>query len=201
MNIFFIAEFFLAHFYLAAFLSSILFTILFMHIVEYDKPNKNASPGWLLFSAGGLLYLFYPQFAPIFAQYGTAGGIAIVAISYLVIGCMWSLFKWNQYLGPTVDYIRREWNSHSPTQRQTYSDAVNPDNSFNYDGLPSYLKAYVDPSENKGRFATWLFYWPASIVSYVFQYFLADIASMAFNALKGIYEKMTRNALKNVKVK
>jgi hypothetical protein len=201
MNIFFIAEFLLAHFYLAAFASAVLFVMLFLHIVEYDLPDEKASSGWIMFSTAGLLYLFYPQFSPIFAEYGTVGSIALISISYLVIGCLWSLFKWNQYLGRATNYILRDWNQYSQTQKEMYSNAIKPDNSLNYDGMPTHLKDYVKPSQNTGRFATWLFYWPVSIVSYVIQHFLADIASMVFNAFKGIYEKMTRNALKNVKVK
>lgn len=103
-----------------------------------------------------------------------AVGIAI----YMVVGAPWSAWRWKKYVKAKI-------------KEYTLSDGTVQESNM------CYIKLHTKVYSNKSRIIAWMVYWPWSM----FWNILGDFFTMVYDSMAGIYQKITDNALGNIKIK
>jgi len=99
--------------------------------------------------------------------------IAIAVAVYAVIGVVWSAFRWFKYVRSKADYYRK-----------SYGNMLE-------DSKLRELKRLVDVADNKSKIVGWVAWWPWSM----FWNILGDFFTFVYDQVKGIYQKITDNAI------
>lgn len=116
-------------------------------------------------------------------------GIVVGICSYLILGAIWSFFKWYKYVSKEVARY---------AQNKSYY--------FKEDGAlkPEYttdLKIYW----HYDKLSTWIFCWPTSVVLYILGDFLfnliSNVTQIITNTFKKVYDKITESAINKVSKK
>jgi hypothetical protein len=116
----------------------------------------------------GLLAGYWPTLAK---QNWTAGNITAAAGAYILVGLIWSVFRWYRQVTKAV---------------AEYNDEKISD----YD-----LIAKTKVGRNKAEITAWIGYWPWSLVWNL----TGDILTGLFDAFKNVYQNIANSALKNIK--
>lgn len=113
--------------------------------------------------------------------------ILIGAISYFVLGGIWSVFKWYR-LNIKV--------------RNSYNDAVSK--GLNHDHAISRAKEVnhvrsvpPSPAYHKSTITFWIVSWPFSIVTWILGDLVVDVCNYVYELLAGIYTSITKNIFKD----
>lgn len=114
-------------------------------------------------------------------------------VGYLALGIGWSFFKWDRYISERIEELKNAWDK--------YSD---PDSGFKkkVGTFTEYVKdsGSVPPaSDRKSTIATWIFYWPISIVLYVLGDFLREFVNWVVKFFGNIYNAITNRHINKYK--
>jgi hypothetical protein len=96
---------------------------------------------------------------------------------YLVIGTLWSFYKWYR--------VAREY-------VKGYNEQA--DKGFSYSGV-SKPRA----SESIERISAWIVYWPSSVIIFFFEDFLANLVEGIVNKFQGIYKRIENHVYLDLK--
>jgi hypothetical protein len=126
-------------------LGVLLWWVLFFGALIIAAGGETAVGGFFVLLAGAVTAWIFLGVVPwsIFAGLSTAQ-LVLLPVGYLIAGLAWSFFRWDRYIAKQSKWIKR--NSKGPV-----------DESF----IPVI-------SENKDRYASWIFLWPASMFVWVF---------------------------------
>lgn len=112
-------------------------------------------------------------YAPLKLILGNPIVLAIVFVSWVVIGIIWSIIRWTCFLNKIVD-------------------------KFNNDQMLEYeFDKATQLKNNKSRIINWIIYWPWSMIWNV----VGDFFQSIYRAMEGVYKRILENALKKVDVK
>jgi hypothetical protein len=123
--------------------------------------------GWLTLTTVGLVMLALP----------TASHVSMVVIlelagAYILVGGVWSIYKWWRHTNKVVDEARR--------LQQQYPDSFN-NRQYTW---------RINPTNNKAKITAWIAYWPWSLLWALTH----DIFNTIYDCLVGVYEKITLKA-------
>lgn len=104
--------------------------------------------------------------APLAAILASPALLCIGFIGWIVIGLVWSMWRWHKHVKKVVEEARN--NKHND---------------------PRYALAL---SRNKSRITNWILYWPWSLLWNICGDFLTGI----YDAMSGVYQKIVDKALK-----
>lgn len=107
---------------------------------------------------------------------------------YLSIGAMWSVWKWRCRL--STQAARKELKAAKKYYTDRLKEGDDPDGWLNSPMLSGYLK----PHRNKDAITSWILLWPFSVVFYFLGEFVAHVIGRIYDALTGIYNRMTLQA-------
>lgn len=96
--------------------------------------------------------------------------IILYTTIYCIIGILWSFFKWMKFVKSIAGYYKK----------------------YN---VSSFRRP--DVTENKANIASWIVFWPYSVIRYIIVSLLGDIFDRIFSWIKGIYESITDSYFKN----
>lgn len=97
---------------------------------------------------------------------------AIALVAYVVIGVVWSIFRWVRYVKEETDEYKKD-----PTE-------------YTLSSLKNNLKV----TNNKSRITGWIAYWPWSLLWNI----TGDFFKMLSENLQGVYQKIADRALAGV---
>lgn len=100
--------------------------------------------------------------------------ILIGVLAYVVVGAIWSFFRWFRFIKRLTDEYKE-----SPSEGR-------------YNSLKSDLKV----SNNKSRITGWIAYWPWSLLWNI----TGDFFKMIYEGLQGVYQKIADKALSGIPV-
>lgn len=124
-----------------------------------------------VFSSVVTVALFAGYWKTLAEQSWTKGNIAAAVGIYLLLGLLWSVFRWYRQVTKAVaDY--------------------NESNISKYD-----LTAKTTVRQNKAEITAWIGYWPWSFV----WNFTGDILTGIFDAFKNVYQNIANSAMKDLK--
>lgn len=149
----------------------VLISILFIATVENEKY-------WFPSLLGMSFIALY--WKPLFNLVPNWHAIGIGALVYVLVGTVWSIFRWFRFVKGVAD-----------TYRENYADTV--DGTINHlsPGKLADLKREIDVANNKSRITAWISFWPWSLVWNI----TGDFFKMVYEALSGVYENITKKAL------
>lgn len=102
--------------------------------------------------------------------------IATTIVGYLIIGIVWSLYKWHRHVTSVIAYNIKDSGS---WQKATERYAV---------------KHTIEPAHNKGKLIGWIAWWPWSL----FWNLSGDFFNIVYDGMVNAYQKITDNALKKL---
>lgn len=133
-------------------------------------------------------------------------------VAYLVLGVLWSRFKWSRFLSAKFDQISEIRDTWLKVNELTKDDLK----SLDEDQLKSYkthfqnqlghygacdkyasnlaeFHASVTPkaSTNKGSIVLWILYWPVTAVWYIAADIVTDICKGLYNMVGGHFQNMS----------
>lgn len=134
---------------------------------------ENRSPGWALTVVavlGGITYLIDRSLLLDTWNYIVNNPVAIgmYAIGYIVVGVLWSIYKWYLYVKKWVN----KWGS---------SRVI--------------LEDKISPEENKTLIMTWMGYWPFSFLWFVVDHPLTKLYKWIYTQVSGVYTRISTAAL------
>jgi hypothetical protein len=97
---------------------------------------------------------------------------------YILVGMIWSTFRWFRYVRAKVEYYQKMYG--------TVVDKSRMDS----------IKDALDVSYNKARIIGWGAYWPWSMLWNI----LGDLVNTVYDWMKGIYQRIADKALGNFKL-
>lgn len=121
--------------------------------------------------AAGTIAFFLYDFA--------LSALMIFAALYLVLGIVWSFWRYKRFVDVTVDRI----------------------NTATHDYEKNSLTGIMTPSNMAGRITSWVLSWPFSMVENLIGDILRLIKNFVTESLKAVYAKIHTSALKNIKPK
>lgn len=102
----------------------------------------------------------------------TLESIAYWAIAYLIIGLVWSFWRYNVYVKEQVKYIKglspRSW---STDYRQTQLEGL-------------------APTKNLDRITAWILIWPFSLIENLLGDIINAVQALVTKVFKGVYHKI-----------
>jgi hypothetical protein len=164
-----------------------------------------------------VLYLVFLQFISrvgmeqVFIKYHP-GAVLVTILLYVVLGVVWSFFKWWLHVNEVVDGLKEE-RMRFLQRMKTKSGPHNAD----LEGLdisedtpvPDSLKEgwqkevnYSLPkvSESKGRIAMWITYWPISALWSLIDDLIHKLAKRIVEYFRTWYEAIAKRALKRIEI-
>ena len=111
------------------------------------------------------------------------GSAVLLALLYVCVGIVWSLFKWRDHLtsariqGVITDakeYFKKKGGTDTKEFRSS-----------------EHFPAQATPDHNKSRIVNWIALWPFSAFMFVFYDLLSRFFSRLYDALSGAYESLT----------
>lgn len=114
----------------------------------------------------------------------TAAQIILCSITYLSLGVVWSLFKWDRFMqSPDVQRALKSAKESLSRAKHLYGNTALIDSV--------YFPKVLTPSWNKSRICTWITFWPLSILVFL----LSDFVSAIFDRSAKIYIYITKRHL------
>lgn len=194
------------------------FAVIFL-IVAYDyKDEYGFGLFWLAVFLGAL------HFAKMITL-PTGWDILLWLGIYFAAGAVWSLYKWIMLIrrlkrtvevfiasGPTWDFYENNarkqltWEQMTTVQRRDVLWRECICNSEFYKILESEqvrqgnLVPSLTGQYNRGKILDWIMGWPFSVLNYVFDKLLRDIAELIIDSLKGIYNTISEQILKGLRI-
>jgi len=138
--------------------------------ITYFVERKNASGGMAFFALLIMFVLLYFINRQVLKQVGfyiihNIFTFIILFISYTIIGSLWSIFKWTEFV------IR---------EKRIYSS---------YPGIALNIHK-PKPAENKDLLFTWIFWWPFSVLWFVIHKPITKIFNLVYSLFKKTYENI-----------
>lgn len=174
-------------------------------------------PWWAFLLA--VTWFAFAGFTPIM-EFSTLTSIGLYILSFLVIGTLWSVWKFILLVRRVGREIieglpkARKWiDEQHPENREngSYSKRVGSrllqSNDFlgGLYGFDDFIKEDGSISFNikarniKGRIFGWILFWPFSMINYIFGSLVKDLIDGIINAMNNIYVGIAKAALPNVK--
>lgn len=151
-------------------ISIILFIAVIVVLSEFDRPFSAA----LTVIAVAIALWYFYGFNPIDWMWNNPGTTVGSVISYLLIGGGWSVYKWDRFVAER----KKEYDEYKP-------DPARP-NDVRY-----HEKAYGRPDafDYKHKFTTWIMWWWASMIVYLFDDLFTEIRDAMMRILSQLYTK------------
>lgn len=118
---------------------------------------------------------------------------------YLVIGAVWSLFKW-------FGYVRGVYNENlaRKERRAAAISRVIKDEGYSREKAEEHVGHYGDyhqrprplATDHKGMLTGWIAYWPWGIASFALFDMIRKSVTMIYEALGGVYDQVAKAAFK-----
>lgn len=105
--------------------------------------------------------------------------IATILVGYVLVGIVWSLFKWNRYVNAKIKEVIERYGS--------WENAIKS----------LVIIHEISPSYNKSKLIGWIAWWPWSM----FWDLSGDFFTMLYEGMTNAYQKITDNAISKVKNK
>lgn len=110
--------------------------------------------------------------------------VALVAVVYLPIGVLCSIFLWWQRL------------KRAAAQLKTYMGNRDGRSSEFWESL--VIERLPQANRNKGLITAWIACWPLSMAGYVVSYFLVDVGNWIYEQIGGVYASMTERVKRSL---
>lgn len=143
------------------------------------------------------------QFNEIFNQYNNYKGFLLIG-GYLLIGFVWSFFKWFTFL---LEYKReylKEFNfycaggdKNDPELIKRFKNRYPYNKWFDYHGCT--ISELPTADSNLHRICFWVMFWPYSLAGYCLTEVTIRFAKFSLRLLDGIYSKIKESVLKDIK--
>lgn len=145
--------------------------ILLLGIVFEHKGAR----GWAVFTGIVAMAVSYFYFEVTLSQ------ILYLAIAYIVIGLVWSFWRYNVHAKTTVAWIKtlQVPDKFSEVYRQTQIDNL-------------------APSKNLDRITAWIIIWPFSAVENILGDLINAIQSLVTRVFKGVYSRIYNSHVKSL---
>jgi hypothetical protein len=149
----------------------------FITIIVSLETKDKANLGWpVAFTLGFLIaayFVFKIHWSYDYSVYQTLTG----ALVFIVIGILWSFFKWLKYVKVCYKMYLRE---------------VARSGSAN-------ISFYTPQAfQNKAQISSWIIFWPFSIIRYAFVSLLSDVMNALINRLSVVFNRITKSQFKEV---
>lgn len=141
-------------------------------IFEYRESNFSI---FCILSAGLVGYFLYDP---------TLLTVLYLSIAYLVVGVVWSFWRYKRYVEQTV----AKWNEEAATK------------GSNYAGDKSYMLSRLTPSNLTSTIVSWIIVWPFSMVESLTADIFHFIHTLVTKTFKSVYNKIYQSAIKDLVV-
>jgi len=119
--------------------------------------------------------------------------LIIGAICYLSAGVLWSFFKWDRYIKGEVERLKKNWDYQ--TSKSEYQKSPIFENTFEKYAEDNLTVA----SERKSAIATWIMFFPVSMVLYVIGDFLREFVNWVVKYFGKVYTAITNRHVNKYK--
>lgn len=165
-----------------------LFVIWFLYGVNEDSL---AATTWCI-----VLYTLFLQFlagVDIIA-YVTSNPLAILSgtLLYFMLGLLWSVFKWHLFVSHEAAHLRqlkKEFLAKKNLEVSAIPDALIEEfkRSVSFSNLCVYRPSVT---QNKERITCWVAYWPMSIIWFVLDDFVKNMAEAIYDRMASTYQSV-----------
>lgn len=127
-------------------------------------------------------WLFKGCLTPLFVYVKDNPGVVVFgAVSYLVLGVLWSFFRWYVYL---KDYKRAK------------QEALKAELTYNKTAVVRISEDYINPSNNKSRLISWMGYWPLSVSWFLVNKPVTRLYNWIFEKVSATYQQISNSVFK-----
>lgn len=156
----------------------------------------------LLLITGTLIGLhFLTEIKPFTYVYNNPLNTLLYASGYILIGIIWSMFKWDRYGAKwrrKYDTAKLEYAEYLEHHNRTTS-AQGGDTPYAFKTWAPYAVAQKPVASNhKERITTWMTFWPWSFIWTLIADFIKDLYNWIFRKLITIYDKIASRHLVGV---
>lgn len=175
--------FFLAIAGLAFWIAVAIYLVLMIIFIESDGKSKL---GWPILSTVALvLVIYWFNMAPLVEWFSSPAAIAETVAIFLGAGILWSFFRW-------LRFVKSEFVSFKKNYRNYYEkDMTAAEKELHYKKEMQSHKPFA--SQNKEQISAWIFFWPFSVLRYIFGDLLVDIGNWIVEKLGGVYNRITNS--------
>lgn len=163
--------------------------------VAFDK-------GWGAFWAtAAIVGLMWWHKVPVWATLTASPSTTLMfAILYVAVGLLWATFKFTRKLVKARDLYTTERDKWKERARAKSPDLTEAElqSLWQKEVTNSYSNSRLyapTVSDNKENIAFWAWWWPFSMVAFVFGDFLTWLKDSVYNAVKGAFERLRRQVL------
>ncbi len=160
----------------------------------FAEANENS----FSFLVGFGLFMFYPwsTTGSLFSNVGITGSLFWLLI-YIVIGIIWSRFKWGRLLDKLVEQKNKEYEA----QTENHPDDMNYFDREYAKNKEEYLKKQIQEEKDINRFVYWISSWPISAFVYFFGEMIADSFRKLVSYLSVYYTRIGDKKVERVLAK
>jgi len=112
-----------------------------------------------------------------------SGAIIGSVVGWVILGVLWSFFKWYVFLKDNKEYQDTYYAKHREFREETYKGKEIPPRVYD---IPQAVN-------NKERIITWMMYWPFSIIGFLLSNPLQRFFKWIYNQISGVYERITKS--------
>lgn len=150
-------------------------TIFLIGLTEFSRP-------WISTIILSIFLVYYSK--PLLVLAGSVGLWAILG-GYIVVGVVWSLYKWRRHVRATFKEAR------------DISSGLMAHINRNGPDFTQHFYTLINPSENKGMLYNWIAFWPWSFIWSI----TGGLFRNLYELLAGRYQAITDNAKKDLEAK
>jgi len=185
----------------------IAFVIAEISYVHHENP---LGAGFLIILLGGILLAFSSLKTFFVYCYSNPGQTASVIGIYLVIGVLWSIFKWFRFVKKTTKEFNKvkvkTLEKHGVSSVSALPSCKDgKTGSWEKRDPKEWLeteykirKSRCSPSEGKDRITTWILYWAFSMFWDVFETITIRLIDNIYKMVKSVYLKITKKLFRDL---
>jgi hypothetical protein len=167
-------------------IGTVLLSIVVMALVEFNRPFW-ATALVIATIAGTVTLTHYPIWDEIRAN---PMMVLYWFIGYIILGGLWSFFKWTRFVTRTV----KEWVKRGYSEDLRRLNAIKDAESDDMVELPRE----IDPTYNKDRFFGWSMYWPLSVIWTLFDDPFRAIFDFLYEQFGQLYTKIAKRIARRI---
>lgn len=145
------------------------YVALFVIVVGFGASLNENSAVWALVLVGAFILIPWTGLGAIFATL-TFSGVIGYGIVFLLIGVLWSVFKWSIFVREKIAYYSK---------------------NKNYKYSKEEVKEKISDSKSNDQIAFWIIMWPFSSLGYFVNDFVYDFVISIVKRISKVYDRIT----------